>query len=68
MTSNELEAVLAYVKRTYPLNGNGCPERETILYDQIAKPRGGGMRVPTKAVPWEEEGNQNARIHPNYGK
>ena len=61
MTSNELEAVLAHVKRTYPLNGNGCPARGTILYDQIAKPRGGGIRVPTKARAWEEEGDSKCQ-------
>ena len=48
MTSNELEAVLAHVKRAYPLNGDG----HYPAYDQ-AKPRGGGVRVPTKAMPWK---------------
>jgi len=51
MTSSELEAVLAHVKRTYPLNGNGCPASGTVF----AKPRGGGVRVPTKATPWQGE-------------
>ena len=48
MTSNELEAVLAYVKKTYPLNG--WPPSP---YTGQAKSRGGGVRVRTKAVPWD---------------
>ena len=48
MTSNELEAVLAYAKKAYPLNGRSSPSGKGQ-----AKPRGGGVRVPTKAVPWE---------------
>ena len=50
MTSNELEAVLAYVKKAYPLNG--WPPSP---YASQAKPRGGGVRVRTKAVPWDSE-------------
>ena len=48
MTSNELEIVLAHVKRVYPLNGSGS----LSLSGNQAKPRGGGVRVPTKAMPW----------------
>lgn len=51
MTSNELEVVLAHVKRVYPLNGSGS----LSLPGNQAKPRGGGVRVPTKAVPWYGE-------------
>ncbi len=51
MTLSELEAVLAYVKRVYPLNGSGS----LSLPRNQAKPRGGGVRVPTKAVPWHGE-------------
>lgn len=49
MTSNELDAVLAHVKKAYPLNG-GSP---SPYAGHQAKPRGGGVRVPTKAVPWD---------------
>lgn len=48
MTSNELEVVLSYVKRAYPLNGRSLPGTQ-------ARPRGGGVRVPAKAAPWNGE-------------
>lgn len=49
MTSDELEAVLAYVKRTYPLK-NGTTGFTMSPSGSYAKPRGGGVRVKTKAV------------------
>jgi len=52
MTVPELTVTLEHVKKTYPLDGSEYP------YSQIgnhAKPRGGGIRVPTRAVVWQEE-------------
>lgn len=50
MTVTELTATLEHVKKTYPLNGSGhtWPHQ----YGDYAKVRGGGTRVPTKAVVW----------------
>ena len=52
MTVTELTATLEHVKKTYPLNGSGhtWPHQ----YGDYAKVRGGGARVPTRAVVWPE--------------
>ena len=50
MTTPELTATLEHVKKAYPLGGG-------VAFPQpkdYAKARGGGIRVPTKAIPWRE--------------
>ena len=48
MTSKELESVLSYIQRVYPISGSAPPEQSHA--SGYAKPRGEGVRVPTKAV------------------
>ena len=48
MTSKELESVLSHIKRVYPISGSAPPEQSHS--SGYAKPRGEGVRVPTKAV------------------
>ena len=50
MTSPELQKVLSHVTREYPLQGKPPEDRA----EAWAMPRGGGRRVSTKAVLWEE--------------
>lgn len=52
MATGELEAVLTHVERVYPLNGWSGGWSSSSLRGNYAKPRGGGIRVSTKAVPW----------------
>jgi superfamily II DNA or RNA helicase len=50
MTMLELTATLEHVKKAYPLgSGRALPQP-----GDYAKARGGGIRVPTKAVVWQE--------------
>lgn len=50
MATDELTATLKHVRRTYPLQDNA---EAPVVYGDFAKPRGGGMRAPTRATVWQ---------------